>query len=164
MAAAAMSCPKCDQPLERFAMQHGVFWRCGGCSGVAIGLEVLRRTFVREQINAVWRRAREEQGSPAAACPSCRNQMIEVAATEHPKPRIEICRLCHFLWFDAEELNRLTPLPPKPPAEQAQLSAEARQALALAEVEIMARAAQREGEADDRFLIELAWFFASVIR
>ena len=153
--AATMSCPKCDQPLARVIAEHGIFWRCGGCSGVAIGLDVLRRTFAREQINAVWRRAREAQGSPAAACPSCRNQMIEVAATDEPEPRIEVCKICHFLWFDADELARLTPLPPKPNAPEEEMSAKAREALAIAEVEMMGRAAQREKEATDEVWVQL---------
>ena len=75
--------------------------------------------------------------------------MIEVSATEEPEPRIEVCRICHFLWFDADELTRLTPLPPKAPAAEPQLSPEAREALAVAEVETMGRAAQRENEASD---------------
>ena len=159
---AAMSCPKCDQPLGRVTAEHGVFWKCGGCSGIAIGVDVLRRTFVREQINAVWRRTREKQGSPAAACPSCRNQMIEVAATDDPEPRIEVCRLCHFLWFDADELSRLTPLPPKPPAGEEQLAADARQALAIAEVELIRRAAERENRAADDEWLRLLRIFMSI--
>ena len=162
MAGATMSCPKCHQPLARVATSHGVFWRCGGCSGVAIGLDVLRRTFAREQINTVWRRARTEEGSPAAACPSCRNQMIEVAATDQPEPRIEVCRLCHFLWFDADELSRLTPLPPKPREEEERLSAEGRQALAIAEVELMRRAAELEKNPTDEVWLRLARIFASI--
>ena len=145
MAAGAMSCPKCDQPLVRVATPHAVFWRCEGCRGTAIGLDALRRTFERGQINAVWQRARTEHGSPAAACPSCRNQMIEVAATEQPEPRIEVCRICHFLWFDADELTRLTPLPPPAQSSKQELSPDARQALAIAELELMREQSQTHG-------------------
>ena len=155
-----MSCPRCDQPLVRTTTGHTVFWRCENCHGTAIGLQALRRTFARDEINAVWRRAREKQGSPAAACPSCRNQMIEVAATARPEPRIEVCRICHFLWFDADELAAFAPLPPQPPETEEQLSAEARQALAIAEVEVMGRAAQPEKEASDKVWVQLARMLA----
>ena len=153
-----MSCPKCDQPLVKTTTGHGVFWRCENCRGTAIGLQALRRTFARDEINAVWRRARDKEGSPAAACPSCRNQMIEVAATSQPEPRIEVCAICHFLWFDADELAAFAPLPPKPNEEpDEEMSAKAREALALAEVEMMGRAAQREKEASDDAWVRLAY-------
>ena len=165
MAAATMNCPKCDQPLAKKTTSHAVFWRCEGCHGTAIGIDVLRRSFAREQINAMWQRARTADGSPAAACPSCRNQMIEVAATETPEPRIEVCRVCHFLWFDADELAGLTPLSPKQPPVERMLPPEVRQALAIAEVELVTQNAQREERrAADQFWIELARLFSTSIR
>jgi Zn-finger nucleic acid-binding protein len=165
MAAATMSCPKCDAPLGRVTTSHGVFWRCDGCRGTAIGLEALRRTFARDQINALWRRAREAQGSPAAACPSCRNQMIEVAATAQPEPRIEVCRICHFLWFDADELAAFAPLPPDSAPAETPLPPEARQALALAELDLIRRKADREERrVADEFWITLAHLFSTTIR
>ena len=154
--AGMMSCPKCDQPLVKTTTSHGLFWRCENCRGTAIGLQALRRTFARDEINGVWRRAREKKGSPAAACPSCRNQMIEVAATAQPEPRIEVCAICHFLWFDADELAALAPLPPKPKELEEEMPPKAREALAIAEVEIMGRAAQREKEASDEVWVRLA--------
>jgi Zn-finger nucleic acid-binding protein len=147
--APTMSCPKCDAPLVRVTTDHAVFWRCESCRGTAIGVDALRRTFARYQINALWCRAREAQGSPAAACPSCRNQMIEVAATDRPEPRIEVCRICHFLWFDVDELAALTPLPPKVQTEPPELPAEARQAIAVAEVELINRRAERDEVAEE---------------
>ena len=82
--------------------------------------------------------------------------MIEVAATAQPEPRIEVCRICHFLWFDAEELAAFAPLPPKSQETEEQLSVEARQALAIAEVEVMGRAANREREASDEVWVQVA--------
>ena len=77
--------------------------------------------------------------------------MIEVAATGEPEPRVEVCRICHFLWFDADELSRLKPLPPKVAAVQPELSPEARQAIAIAEVQLIARRAERDEFADEVF-------------
>jgi len=111
--ASTLSCPRCQQQLERTTTPHGVFYGCAGCGGKALGVDVLRRTFARDEINAVWRRAITGEGTAGRACPSCRNAMLEVSATEGEQPlRIDVCRLCHSLWFDADELVRLTPLPP----------------------------------------------------
>lgn len=75
--------------------------------------------------------------------------MIEVSATDAPEPRIEVCRICHFLWFDADELAHFAPLPPKPRTTEPELPAAARQALAIAEIELISRRADRaEAEVD----------------
>ncbi|MBA2432843.1 MAG: zf-TFIIB domain-containing protein, partial [Chthoniobacterales bacterium] len=135
---------RCHHPLGKTTSPHGVFWSCAECGGKALGMDVLRRTFARDQINAVWRRAVAGTGAPGTACPSCRNAMIEVSASHDPEPlRIDVCRLCHFLWFDAEELARFTPLPPKPAPVVEELPLEARQALALAEVKSRSQQAER---------------------
>ena len=126
-----------------------MFFGCRSCGGKALGIDVLRRTFAREQINAVWRRAISGEGTAGPACPSCRNGMVEVSATEEELPlRIDVCRLCHFLWFDGDELARLTPLPPKPATAEPELPVTARQALAIAKVELMAEQAEREERAE----------------
>ncbi len=140
-----LTCPRCHQQLQKTTTAHGVFFGCPLCGGKALGLDVLRRTFARDEINAVWRRAIRSEGSRGTACPSCRNAMIEVSATSGEQPlRIDVCRLCHFLWFDADELVQLTPLPPQPAPREPELSTEARQALALAQVEMVAQQAERQ--------------------
>jgi hypothetical protein len=62
--------------------------------------------------------------------------MIEVAATDQPEPRIDVCRLCHFVWFDAEEINHFAPLPPI--SKPADLPRKARERFALARFKKMA--------------------------
>jgi Zn-finger nucleic acid-binding protein len=152
----ALSCPKCLQPLEKTTTAHGIFWSCASCGGKALGVDVLRRTFVRDQINEVWRRAREREGSRGRACPSCSNAMIEVAATTEPQPRIDVCRLCHFLWFDHDELTHFTLLTPPPEPVKQELSPEAREQLALIKVQILADRAQKDAEAESwRKIIQL---------
>lgn len=51
---------------------------------------------------------------------------------------LDVCRTCQFVWFDAQEFETLPPLPPKPVAVDP-LPPAARQALAIAEVERMAK-------------------------
>jgi len=59
--------------------------------------------------------------------------MIEVALDSSSGIRIEVCRLCEFIWFDAGETQPLqvrpTPKPLPPPLPQ-----EAREGIALAKV------------------------------
>ena len=163
--ATALSCPRCLQPLTKTTSVHGVFWSCAACGGKALGVDVLRRTFARDQINAVWRRAREGEGSSGPACPSCHNAMIEVAATPEQDPRIDVCLLCHFLWFDADELARLSPAEPKKQAAEPELSPEAKQALAILEAQQMARRVDRQvdGERNIEVWRQLAELLGSTV-
>ncbi|MBA3272867.1 MAG: zf-TFIIB domain-containing protein [Chthoniobacterales bacterium] len=102
---APLRCPTCSRELTKTTTSHGLFWSCAACGGNALGVDVLRRTFAPDQINALWRRALTGEGSLGRACPSCSNAMIEVAATSEPQPRVDVCRLCSFVWFDTEELR-----------------------------------------------------------
>ena len=157
-----MTCSKCGTPLQAVRMEHGVFWRCEQCGGRALGVNLLRRTFVREAINEVWGRATNNNGFAGRACPSCHNSMIEVAATDQPEPRIDVCRLCHFVWFDADEISHFAPLPPPAP-KPAELPQKAREAIALAKVEQLAREAEMSKwgvDPTDRWWTQVAHLFA----
>lgn len=91
-------------------MEHGVFWLCRACGGRALNVELLRRTFTRESVNPFWLRAINGERKPGRPCPCCRNAMTEVALAETPEaPAVDVCRLCHFVWFDATELAGMQP-------------------------------------------------------
>jgi Zn-finger nucleic acid-binding protein len=112
-------CPKCNLPLTRVGTSMGVFWTCSNCGGRAVTVELLRRTFKPDSINPLWRHAISGQEPPAArACPSCRRAMLEVPLSDKSTVRVDVCRLCHFVWFDAHETETLVPLsvPPKKPS------------------------------------------------
>jgi Zn-finger nucleic acid-binding protein len=135
-------CPACRIPLTKMGTSTGIIWRCEKCDGRAVGLQLLRRTFTPESINPLWLHAIHNEGSIARPCPSCGNAMIEVALDSSSRIRIEVCRLCEFVWFDAGETQPLQvhpapkPLPPPLPEE-------AREAIALATVQQLAAQAHR---------------------
>ena len=79
--------------------------------------------------------------------------MIEVAATAQPAPRIEVCRICHFLWFDADELAAFAPLPAVPARAETPLPAETRETLAIAELELI----KRKADHDERKVANEFW-------
>ncbi len=104
-------CPRCNLPLKEARMSHGVFWACDKCGGRAVGLELLRRTFTPESINPLWLHAISGAGKIGPRCPSCRRPMIDVALSENTAVNVDVCRLCHFVWFDTHEVETLVPRP-----------------------------------------------------
>ncbi len=75
-------------------------------------------------------------------------------------PQVDVCRLCHFVWFDANEIAGLQPRPL--PAAPPEMPAAAREAIALLEVKRIA--AEAEGsdfasEAPDEWWKQFAAFF-----
>ena len=69
--------------------------------------------------------------------------MLQVALADAPdSPAIDVCRLCHFVWFDANEIAALRPrlLPAaKPPPP---ISDEEREEIAMLKVRRLAEGAE----------------------
>jgi hypothetical protein len=63
--------------------------------------------------------------------------------------QLDACRVCQFLWFDTDEVLHLPISPPGPKQQESALSPEAREALALAKVEMLAERARKEQRRDD---------------
>jgi membrane associated rhomboid family serine protease len=72
--------------------------------------------------------------------------MAEVAAPAGT-PRLDVCRLCQLIWFDPGEAAACPP--PPPPAPTPALPREAREALAMLKVELIAERAREEGAGED---------------
>jgi membrane associated rhomboid family serine protease/Zn-finger nucleic acid-binding protein len=66
--------------------------------------------------------------------------MMGVALPNQAEIIVDICRHCHFVWFDAHEVESLVPRQPEPVA--AELPQKAREMLAMAEVERLSKQAE----------------------
>ncbi len=102
-------CPRCLIPLKENKMAQGIFWSCGNCGGRAVTVELLRRTFTPESINPLWLHAIRGEGLSSVGCPLCRRQMLQVALADGANVNVDVCRSCHFVWFDAHEVESLAP-------------------------------------------------------
>ena len=138
---APLICPRCKVPLKEVRTSGGVLYGCDGCGGRAVTIELLRKRFTPESINPLWLHAMRGEGRVGLPCPSCRQPMIGVALSERAEINIDVCQHCHFIWFDAHEVDTLVPRQP-PPSPAPELPQKAREMLAMAEVERLSMQAQ----------------------
>ena len=106
-------------------------------------------------------KARDESAGGAR----CAGQpMIDVALSDQAQIEVDVCSHCHFIWFDAHEVETLVPRQPPPVAPE--LPQKARELLAIAEVERLSK--QAEGPDLDSAAPEELWqhiaAFLGVIR
>ncbi len=81
--------------------------------------------------------AKEKSGR---LCPSCRNPMLEVALSGSAQVDVDVCQHCHFVWFDAHEMDTLAPR--LPPASAVELPQKAREFIAIERVKQIAEEAR----------------------
>ncbi len=146
-------CPRCKVPLKDIRTSGGVFYGCDICGGRAVTIELLRKRFTQESINPLWLHATRGEGCVGLPCPSCQQPMISVPLSDQAEIRVDVCQHCHFIWFDAHEVETLVPRQPDPVAPE--LPQKAREVLAIAEVERLAK--QAEGSDLDSVAPEESW-------
>jgi membrane associated rhomboid family serine protease/Zn-finger nucleic acid-binding protein len=146
-------CPRCKVPLKDIRTSGGVFYGCDICGGRAVTIELLRKRFTEESINPLWLHATRGEGGVGLPCPSCQQPMISVPLSDQAEIRVDACQHCHFIWFDAHEVETLIPRQPDPVAPE--LPQKAREVLAIAEVERLAK--QAEGSDLDSVAPEESW-------
>jgi membrane associated rhomboid family serine protease/Zn-finger nucleic acid-binding protein len=146
-------CPRCNVPLKDVRTSGGVFYGCDICGGRAVTIELLRKRFTEESINPLWLHAMRGEGGVGLPCPSCRQPMISVPLSDQAEIRVDVCQHCHFIWFDPHEVETLVPRQPDPVAPE--LPQKAREMLAIAEVERLAK--QAEGSDLDSAAPEESW-------
>ena len=140
-------------PLKEVRTSGGVFYGCDVCGGRAVTIELLRKRFTPESINPLWLHAMRGEGRVGLPCPSCRQPMIGVALSDQAEINVDVCQHCHFIWFDAHEVDTLVPRQPEPVAPE--LPQKAREMLAIAEVERLSK--QAEGPDLDSAAPEESW-------
>jgi membrane associated rhomboid family serine protease/Zn-finger nucleic acid-binding protein len=133
-------CPRCELPLQEVRTSGGVFWACNVCGGRAVTIELLRNRFTPESINPLWLHAMRGEGRRGVPCPSCRHPMIDVALSDRAEFNVDVCQRCHFIWFDAHEVDTLVPRQPQTAVPE--LPQKVREMLAMAEVERLAKEAE----------------------
>jgi Zn-finger nucleic acid-binding protein len=148
-------CPRCNVPLKEVRTSGGVFYGCDVCGGRAVTIELLRKRFTPESINPLWLHAMRGEGPVSLPCPSCRQPMIGVALSDKAEIGVDVCQHCHFIWFDAREVDTLVPRQPQPAPVAAELPQKAREMLAMAEVERLSK--QAEGSDFDSPAPEESW-------
>jgi membrane associated rhomboid family serine protease len=79
--------------------------------------------------------------------------LIGVALSDQAEINVGVCRHCHFIWFDAHEVDMLVPRQPEPVALE--LPQKAREMLAIAEVERLSK--QAEGSDFDSAAPDESW-------
>jgi membrane associated rhomboid family serine protease len=105
---------------------------------------VLRKAVQREHVNELWQKGRSDEYPRKRHCPACGRMMAEAPLEAGGAPKhIDVCKGCHFIWFDAGELEAL-PKAKAPRGEYEDLPMETREAMALAKIEAQRR--EREGE------------------
>jgi membrane associated rhomboid family serine protease/Zn-finger nucleic acid-binding protein len=152
---APLLCPRCNLPLKEVRTSSGVLYACDGCGGRAVTIELLRKRFTAESINPLWLHAMRGEGRVGLPCPSCRQPMIDVALSDRAEINVDVCKHCHFIWFDAHEVDTLVPRQPKPAPVAPELPQKAREILAMAEVERLSK--QAEGSDLDSAAPEESW-------
>lgn len=146
-------CPRCKVPLKDVRTSGGVFYGCDVCDGRAVTIELLRKRFTPDSINPLWLHAIRGEGRVGLPCPSCRQPMIGVALSNRAEINVDVCKHCHFIWFDAHEVDTLVPRQPEPVAPE--LPQKAREMLAIAEVERLSK--QAEGSELDSAAPDESW-------
>jgi membrane associated rhomboid family serine protease/Zn-finger nucleic acid-binding protein len=145
------TCPNCGAKLTRQQNELGVFWGCTACGGWAVSMAVLRKAVQADCVDRAWAAARDGRGTSGRLCPMCDHAMTEVPlAVNDGALKLDVCKLCQFVWFDPGELQSMPPAPedPRKTREQA-LPQEAREAIALYEVKKIGERARDEDPCPD---------------
>jgi membrane associated rhomboid family serine protease/Zn-finger nucleic acid-binding protein len=150
-----LTCPRCNVPLKEVRTSGGVLYACDLCGGRAVTIELLRKRFTPESINPLWLHALQGQGGIGLPCPMCRQPMIDVALSDQAEINVDVCQHCHFIWFDAYEVDTLVPRQPEPAPVAPELPQKAREMLAMAEVERLSK--QAEGSDFDSAAPDESW-------
>ncbi len=121
----------------------GIYWACESCGGRTVAIPVLRKVVGENPITRLWADARSAQPGEKR-CPTCRHQMFE---TTEGGLRLDVCKVCQFVWFDAREFEQM-PVATPVLTQRAELPQAAREAIALAEVQRLGESVTEDGPSE----------------
>ena len=113
-----------------------------------MGFGVLRKNVGEKQMAAITAEIhRKGSGRDGCACPICSLPMMTIAVKAQEQPMtLDTCQRCGFIWFDAREFEAFPEAPPPPHVlgeiDPTKMTPEARERLAMAEVQEMAEQAR----------------------
>jgi membrane associated rhomboid family serine protease/Zn-finger nucleic acid-binding protein len=143
-------CPKCYKRLCKATTEAGLVMVCSQCGGRAMGLSVLRKALPKPYASALWMGTKKRMADRGQRCPICRKTMNEVPLpVDGQTVALDICVGCQFVWFDGSEYERFPKQPPKieeDPREQ--IPEKAREAMAMAELQLEKRRQRAKRAAD----------------
>lgn len=143
------TCPTCGVHMRRYKTAEGLQWVCPRCDGRTATVAVLRKTLDDRYVRALWTTAATDgMWSPGKRCPACGRAMREVTTPGAPPLALDVCRLCHLVWFDAGEHARTPAAPPPAPLPTSAdrgLPPEAVEAIARARMETVTWESRRRG-------------------
>jgi hypothetical protein len=109
-----MHCPRDARTLRRTSVARGAnVWACAQCNGRAIAMPVLRRQASEVAARDLWRRAitAKPLAADGVACPACMQGMVNAPlALGEVTVALDVCTLCHLVWFDPGEETELPPV------------------------------------------------------
>ena len=131
-------CPSCRRKLTKTRIPDGIVYFCKQCKGCLVALPVLRRLGVPAIVlGEIWQRGREKYAKHPRSCPHCARPMPQtsVPIDEHSLV-LDTCHGCMAVWFDTAEFQAIPHRSPKTPEQEEEpISLEAREKLALLELE-----------------------------
>lgn len=159
-----LHCPIDRSSLRRNKVGSGFAWTCDLCAGRAVWMPVLRRELTAEAARTLWNTALQSKVD-GVQCPSCRRATVRVGIDiedDEPAPgrlALDVCRACHCVWFDADELERLPKSPPRTPPPSAPRDPAVAQKAAVAEARLLAERRLFESDAPNLSLRTLPAVF-----
>ena len=130
-------CPNCHSALSKVACEVGRFWSCSVCNGRAVTLPVLQKVIPRKIVNRLWQDARSANDRGDRPCPACDRKMNVVSLPDAGSPvYLDVCLVCHFIWFDPNEFESVPEADQKSLAPQ-EYSPVSKMTLAKAELALL---------------------------
>ena len=130
------TCPRCQIQMDKRRLNPGIYWACPNCDGRTAAIPLLRRHIPQNVMRDLWADARTSPISENVSCPACKKPMRSLAPNGIDRTDIiDLCTQCQFVWFDTHEYEALPKHQPQPDKDEIQLPQEAREKLAIYQLE-----------------------------